>query len=179
MVPVAITMPVPAAIAVAIVTAPFVAAVVVIIAVAAPVFTVVIAMPLPMHRVVFNNIIPFLAAVAYNGLFAFPAPVLRIFGAANFGVQVGPGLVNYYFIPAVQVKIKPCWQLGGNYLPAAIKIYVLAVWYGVVCINIRKIIISGVIVTGRAPYRLAANVYVNTYTHLRCGLLVVAYQAGC
>ena len=169
MVPVPVAMP-------AAIAAPVVA--VVIIAVAAPVFAVVITMPLAMHGVVFNNIISFFAAVAYNGLFALPAPVLRIFGAANFGVQVGPGLVNNYFIPAVQVKIKPCRQRGGNYLPAAIKINVLPVGYGVVCINIRKIIIPGIIVPCWAPHRLAANVYVNTYTYLCCGLLVVAEYTG-
>ena len=81
-------------------------------------------------------------------------------------VKMSPwfAFVHHYFVTCIQVIVAATPRQRGSVYPiAAIKVNKLAAGYAVVGFYIGQVIIFGIIVTGRSPFRLHTNVYINTY----------------
>lgn len=109
------------------------------------------------YPVVFVFII---AAIADDNL-AFAAPVIGVFGTVNIVAYPWAAFVYYYFITIVHIVAAiPGWQCSAVYPYIVLYVNVLVGGDIIVSINIRHIVIVGVVVPNRAPLGLAANIYI-------------------
>lgn len=105
------------------------------------------------------------AVITDTFLAATPVPVACIPVSVIIKVIIGPGLIDDYFVSAVEiVPAVSSGQVGGKYPVAGIEVNKLPAWYVVVSFYIGQVIVVGLVIPYRSPLRLCSNV--DTYTYL-------------
>lgn len=107
-----------------------------------------------------------IVGIAYVSL-ASVAFVSGILGLYISMVFPGIALVHYGFITPIPVEVAKSWREYSGVNPCAIvKINILMYINLVVRVDIRHVIITGMVIANRPPIRLIAYVYAYTKPHL-------------
>jgi hypothetical protein len=119
---------------------------------------------------VFDLKIFWFATIPYNFLVAVTF-VGGIFFPIGLMVDIGPGIVvDHHLVAPIEIIIAVLGRQGsGKYPTPPLLVDILMSRNRIVHINIGYIVIIGIIITDRSPYRLTADVDVDTY--LRFGIL--------
>lgn len=119
--------------------------------------------PAVMMVVAVSIIVP--VVITDTFLAATPVPVPCIPVSVIIEMVIRPGLIDHYFITAVQIiPAIPSGQVGGKYPSPGIEVNELSAWYVVIGFYIGQVIIIGPVIPYRPPPWLCSNI--DTYTYL-------------
>lgn len=154
------TMPVPTSAAVSV---PVAAVIIVIIVVMVPVAAVTV-----------------VAAVPDKVLTIVPATVPAITIAVVTGIQVWPWFIDHHLVAPVQVIVIMPGQGGSKHPVTFITIEIDKLPAGniVVGINVREVVVFGIVVANRAPKRLTTYVQINIYADLGLSCWCIVHASG-
>lgn len=118
--------------------------------------------------------------IADQVLAIVPAAVPAITVAVVTGIQVRSWLVDHHFVPAVQVIVIMPGQGGGKHPVTFITVEKNKLPAGDIVpgINVREVVVLGIVVANRPPKRLAAYVQINIYADLGLSCWCIVHASG-